>query len=497
VSDSRPAAVIVLAAGEGTRMRSSTPKVLHEICGRTLLGHVLRSVGALAPVRTVVVVGSGRERVRELLRTEAPGAMSVVQAEQRGTGHAVRLAVQAMGELEGTVLVLPGDAPLVTAETLTALVEQHQGDEAAATLLTAVLEDPAGYGRVIRDSSKVVTRVVEHRDAVPAELDVQEVGTSIYAFDAALLRASLERIGTDNVQGEEYLPDVIGILVADGYAVGALTALDARETEGVNDRVQLARAGRRLRDRLIQGWMRAGVTVVDPETAWVDVDVRLERDVLIHPSTQLLGRTTVATGAEVGPDSTLRDTSVGERARVVRAHCVGAQIGAGASVGPYAYLRPGARIGPEAKVGTFVEVKNADLGDGAKVPHLTYVGDATIGAGANIGASSVFVNYDGVTKHRSVIGAHARTGADNMFVAPVSVGDGAYTAAGSVIIDDVPPGAMAVARGRQRNIEGWVERKRPGSPSADAAAAHREAEFGRPWEGRSGGNREGEEQSAP
>jgi len=481
---SSPVAVIVLAAGEGTRMRSGTPKVLHEICGRTLLGHVLAAVEGLTPSRTAVVVGSGRKHVEALLAAEAPAATAVVQPEQRGTGHAVRLALSSLAGFDGTVLVLPGDAPLITTGTLNGLLEQHVHDDAAATLLTAVLDDPTGYGRVLRDSGSAVTRVVEHRDAAPAERDVHEVGTSIYAFDAALLRAALERVGTDNVQGEEYLPDVIAILAGDGYAVGALPAADAGETEGVNDRVQLARAGRRLRDRLVEGWMRAGVTVVDPQMTWLDVGVHLDRDVLIHPGTHLLGNTSVATGAAVGPDTTLRDSTVGERARIVRSHCDGAEIGAEASIGPYAYLRPGARVGPGAKAGTFVELKNAELGAGAKVPHLTYVGDAFIGEGANIGAATVFVNYDGVAKHRSVIGAHARTGADNMFVAPVSVGDGAYTAAGSVITDDVPPGAMAVARGRQRNIEGWVERKRPGSDSA-LAASQRVAEQQLGHEGRS------------
>ncbi|MDQ6874669.1 MAG: bifunctional UDP-N-acetylglucosamine diphosphorylase/glucosamine-1-phosphate N-acetyltransferase GlmU [Actinomycetota bacterium] len=479
--DAHPAAVVILAAGEGTRMRSTTPKVLHEICGRTLLGHVLAAAEPLKADHTVVVVGSGRDRVADLLRREAPDAQPVVQADQNGTGHAVRLAMQAIPDVAGTVLVLPGDAPLLTTELLATLVEQHVGEEDAATLLTAVLPDPTGYGRVIRDSSGAVTRVVEHRDAIPAELDVTEVGTSVYAFEAALLRAALDRIGTDNVQSEEYLPDTIGLLVADGYAVGAVRAPDSRETEGVNDRVQLAAARRRLRDRLLEQWMRDGVTVVDPETTWIDVGVRIERDAVVYPSTQLLGRTRVGSRAQVGPDCTLVDTAVGEGARVIRAHCEGADVGPDANVGPYAYLRPGTLVGRGAKVGTFVEVKNSDLGEGAKVPHLTYVGDASIGEGTNIGASSVFVNYDGVTKHRSAIGAHARTGADNMFVAPVSVGDGAYTAAGTVVIDDVPPGAMAVSRTPQRNIEGWVERRRPGTPAADAAArARRAAEEGLP-----------------
>lgn len=471
--DARPAAAVVLAAGEGTRMRSGTPKVLHEICGRTLLGHVLAAVEPLKPTRIAVVVGSGRDQVTELLGTEAPDALAVVQSEQHGTGHAVRLAMQALADVDGTVLVVPGDAPLLDSDTLLTLVEQHEDDEAAATLLTAVLADPTGYGRVVRDGSGNVVRIVEHRDAVPQERDITEVGTSVYAFDAVLLRAALERIDTNNVQGEEYLTDAIAILVADGYAVGAMTAPDPDETKGVNDRLELADARRLLRDRLLRRWMRDGVTVVDPATTWIDVGVQLAPDVVLHPGTQLLGSTRVSARAEIGPECSLRDTVVGEAAKIVRAQCEGAEIGAEATVGPYAYLRPGARLGRGAKVGTYVEVKNSDVGDRAKVPHLTYVGDASIGEGTNIGAATVFVNYDGVAKHRTVIGSEARTGADNMFVAPVQVGDGAYTAAGSVITNDVPPGAMAVARSRQRNIEGWVQRRRPNTPAAEAAARAR------------------------
>jgi bifunctional UDP-N-acetylglucosamine pyrophosphorylase/glucosamine-1-phosphate N-acetyltransferase len=471
VPHARPAAVVVLAAGEGKRMRSATPKMLHQIGGRSLLGHVLAATAPLDAQETVVVVGHGRDQVQPALAELAPQAKPVVQEAPLGTGHAVRRAFEALPDLAGTVVVVPGDTPLLTADTLAALVAQHQRDGVAATLLSSHLTDPTGYGRVVRNADGVVVRLVEHRDADAAELAVTEVGTSIYAFDAALLRAALSRLTTDNAQGEEYLTDTIALFVADGRPVGALVAADPVETIGINDRVQLATAGRLLNDRLLAAHMRAGVTVVDPLSTWVDADVEIGVESVLLPGVQLLGRTRVGAGVRVGPDSTLSDTVVGDGAQVVRTHSDGAEIGPEATVGPFAYLRPGARLGRKAKVGTYVEVKNSEIGEGAKVPHLTYVGDATIGEGSNIGAASVFVNYDGVEKHRTTIGKHTRTGSDNMFVAPVSVGDGAYTAAGSVITEDVPPGALAVARARQRNIDGWVQRMRSGTSSAQAAAA--------------------------
>jgi bifunctional UDP-N-acetylglucosamine pyrophosphorylase / glucosamine-1-phosphate N-acetyltransferase len=468
VTDARLAAVVVLAAGEGTRMRSSIPKVLHGFAGRTLLGHVLTACAPLAAERTAVVVGHGRDAVQGHLAEYAPGATPVVQAEQLGTGHAVRVALDALPELDGTVLVVPADAPLLRPETLQALIRRHQGSAAAATLLSTVLADPTGYGRVVRGPAGEVLRVVEHADASADEHAIAEIATSVYAFEAALLRAELSRLKSDNAQGEEYLTDVVEALVAAGQPVAAVTA-SATETAGVNDRVQLAAAARALNDRLTEEWMRAGVTILDPSTTWLDATVSLEQDVVLHPITQLRGVTSVAAGAEIGPECTLVDTVVGARARVVRAQTDRAEIGPEASVGPFAYLRPGTRLGRRSKVGAYVEVKAAEVGEGSKVPHLTYVGDATIGEHTNIGAATVFVNYDGVAKHHTTIGSHARTGADTMFVAPVTVGDGAYTAAGSVITDDVPPGAMAIARARQRNVEGWVARRRAGTPAADAA----------------------------
>jgi bifunctional UDP-N-acetylglucosamine pyrophosphorylase/glucosamine-1-phosphate N-acetyltransferase len=452
-------------------MRSrSRPKVLHGFAGRTLLGHVLAATGPLGAGQTVVVVGHRRADVIEHLGEIAPEARPVVQEQQDGTGHATRLALDAVPESAvGTVVVVPGDAPLLSTEVLAKLVADHQASGAAVTLLTSVVTDPTGYGRVIRDADGTVARVVEHKDATPDERAVAEVATSVYAFDAALLRAALGKLSTDNAQGEEYLPDVVGILAATEHPVAAVVA-PAETTAGVNDRVQLAAAHRAYNARLLDAHMRAGVTVVDPATTWVDADVTIEPDATLWPSVDLHGSTHIGARAEIGPQVTLTDTAVGPDACITRAVGVQATVGARVTIGPFAYLRPGTVLADDVHIGTYVELKQAQVGKGTKVPHLTYVGDATIGEHTNIGAATVFVNYDGVAKHHTVIGSHARTGADNMFVAPVEVGDGAYTAAGSVITQDVPPGAMAVARAAQRNVAGWVARKRAGTPAAEAAA---------------------------
>lgn len=467
-----PAAVVILAAGEGTRMRSATPKVLHEIGGRSLLGHAVETARSLQPERLVVVVGHGREVVVSNLELVDAGAEVAVQEEQLGTAHAVQVALAILDApdrpLSGTVVVTSADVPLLSGDTLATLVETHQRSGNTVTVLSAAVPDPTGYGRLIRDGSGELLGNVEDRDATPQQLQISEINSGIYAFDAEMLLAALGRVGVDNAQGERYLPDVIAIARTSGHRVGAVQVAN-HEVLGVNDRVQLAHARRLMNARLLTDWMRAGVTIVDPATTWVEVDVTLEPDVMLLPGVSLEGATSIGAGARIGPDSSLRDTVIGENATVVRSHLVGAHVGAGADVGPYAYLRPGAVLGPSSKVGTFVEVKASTLGRGAKVPHLSYVGDADIGDGTNIGAASVFVNYDGVAKHRSVVGDHCRTGADNMFVAPVTIGDGAYTAAGSVITQDVPPGAMAVARGKQRNVDGWVLRRRAGTPSAEAA----------------------------
>ncbi|MBC8992708.1 bifunctional UDP-N-acetylglucosamine diphosphorylase/glucosamine-1-phosphate N-acetyltransferase GlmU [Micromonospora chalcea] len=461
--------VVVLAAGEGKRMKSSLPKVLHPLLGRTLLGHVLAAAGPLRADRTVVVVGHGADQVRAHLTDVAPAATPVLQERQLGTGHAVRIALDAVPDATGTVVVINGDVPLLRPETVRALVEAHEEAAAAATVLAAEVPDPTGLGRIVRDVQGHLEQIVEERDASPQQRALREINAGIYAFDAARLREALGKLSTDNDQGEEYLTDVFALLRDAGEPVAVHCAADHVETLGCNDRVELSALRRLLRDRVNEGWMRTGVSILDPHTTWIDVTVTVERDAVIDQNTQLQGATVVGAGALVGPDTTLVDTVVGAGASVVRSHALGAEVGPEASVGPYAYLRPESRLGRKAKVGTFVETKKTSIGEGSKVPHLSYVGDATIGDHSNIGAATVFVNYDGVRKHHTTIGSHARTGADNMFVAPVRVGDGAYTAAGSVITGDVPPGAMAVARGQQRNVEGWVLRKRAGTEAAEAA----------------------------
>ncbi|MFF2651796.1 bifunctional UDP-N-acetylglucosamine diphosphorylase/glucosamine-1-phosphate N-acetyltransferase GlmU [Streptomyces sp. NPDC058045] len=472
MSANSPAAVVVLAAGEGTRMKSATPKVLHEISGRSLVGHVLAAARELGPERLVVVVGHAREQVAAHVAAVDPAALTAVQEEQNGTGHAVRMALESLdGPVDGTVLVVCGDTPLLTGATLAALSRTHTADGNAVTVLTAEVPDATGYGRIVRDASGAVTGIVEHKDATEEQRAVREINSGVFAFDGRLLAEALGRVRTDNSQGEEYLPDVLGILRGDGHRVGASVAADHREIAGINNRVQLAEARAVLNARLLERAMLAGVTVVDPVSTLVDVTVEFGPDAVVHPGTQLLGATRVGEGAEVGPNTRLTDTAVGAGARVDNTVAVGAEVGEGASVGPFAYLRPGTRLGTGAKAGTYVEMKNATIGEGTKVPHLSYVGDATIGEFTNIGAASVFVNYDGESKHHTTVGSHCKTGSDNMFVAPVTIGDGAYTAAGSVITKDVPAGSLAVARGQQRNIGGWVARKRPGSAAAKAAEA--------------------------
>jgi bifunctional UDP-N-acetylglucosamine pyrophosphorylase/glucosamine-1-phosphate N-acetyltransferase len=485
VSDASPAAVIVLAAGDGTRMKSQLPKVLHELGGRSMLGHVLAAALPLGAARTAVVIGAGREQVEASLPGEGGGVVPVVQEQQFGTGHAVRVAVEALdsaAELaaDGAVLVVPGDTPLLRTETLAALLDLHAEHHAAATLLTAVVDDPTGYGRVVREgggslSAGPVREVVEERDADDVTREINEVATGVYAFAAGHLRAALRELTTDNAQAEQYLPDVVAWLVGAGEVVQAKQAGDAAETAGVNDRVQLAAAGRVLNQRLVEAAMRAGVTIVDPATTWLSAEVVLEPDVTLLQGVRLEGRTTVASGAVVGPDCTLCDTEIGAAARVRVTTADGAIIGPECDVGPYTYLRPGTRLGVGAKAGAYVEMKAATIGAGTKVPHLTYVGDAEVGAGSNIGCGVVFVNYDGVNKSRTVVGDAAFVGSDSLLVAPVTIGDGAYTAAGSVITDDVPAGAIAIGRARQVNKEGWTERRRPGTRSAQAAAAARQA----------------------
>ncbi|AWB83721.1 bifunctional UDP-N-acetylglucosamine diphosphorylase/glucosamine-1-phosphate N-acetyltransferase GlmU [Corynebacterium liangguodongii] len=478
MSDHTPCAVIVLAAGAGTRMKSATQKTLHEIGGRSLLAHSLHAAAAVNPEHVVAVVGHQRDQVSPAVDAISAElgveVRQAVQAEQNGTGHAVACGLSAIEGFNGTVVVTNGDVPLLRPETISSLVAAHTEARAAVTVLSIVLDNPTGYGRIVRDEGGQVLKIVEEKDADDETRSITEVNSGVFAFDGAVLRDALGRITTDNAQGELYITDVLGIARSDGLSVSAHRAPDPGELAGVNDRVQLAAAGRELNRRLVERAMRGGATVVDPATTWIGVDVVVGSDVVIHPGTQLWGSTVIGDNAEVGPDTTLTDVEVGPGACVVRSHGSGSVIGEGATVGPYTYLRPGTRLGSSGKLGAFVESKNATIGTGSKVPHLTYIGDATVGEHSNIGCASVFANYDGVNKHHTTIGSHVRAGSDTIFVAPVTVGDGAYTGAGTVVTDDVPAGALAVREGRQRNIEGWVERRRPGTDSADAAAHARQ-----------------------
>jgi bifunctional UDP-N-acetylglucosamine pyrophosphorylase / glucosamine-1-phosphate N-acetyltransferase len=463
--------VVVLAAGGGTRMKSATPKVLHPVAGRSMVGHVLHAVAELEPAQVITVVGHQRELVGPHITGLAPEAVLAVQEEQLGTGHAVGVALAAVPRPSGTVLVAYGDTPLLRGATLAALVADHEASGRAVTVLTGQVAVPTGYGRIVRAVSGEVAAIVEEKDATDEQRAITEVNSGIYAFSADFLADAVGRIGNANASGEFYLTDTVGMAVTAELGAGAYVVDDAAEIEGANDRVQLAALGRVLNDRILTGWMRAGVTVIDPLTTWIDADVELEPDVTLLPGVQLHGATSIATGATVGPDSTLRDTEVGEGATVVRAHTNLAVIGAGADVGPFSYLRPGTILGARGKIGGFVETKNAVIGEGSKVPHLSYVGDAEIGDGTNIGAGTIFANYDGVNKHRTSVGSHVTSGSNVTFVAPVVVGDGAATGAGTVVRSDVPPGGLALSAGPQRVVEGWAQSKRPGTAQADAAAA--------------------------
>lgn len=466
-------AVVVLAAGAGTRMKSTRQKTLHEIGGRSLLSHALHAAAGTGPAHIVAVVGHQRDQVSPAVTAVAEELdreiLQAVQEEQNGTGHAVQYGLESIPDFTGTVIVTNGDVPLLTPETLRSLHAAHTATPTAVTVLTMRLPDPTGYGRIVRNDDAEVIAIVEQKDAAPEQLTIDEVNSGVFAFDAAVLREALGQLNSDNAQGELYLTDVLGIARAAGHPVRAHVAADPRELAGVNDRVQLAAAGAELNRRNVEAAMRGGATVIDPVSTWIGVDVHIGRDVLIHPGTQLWGATAIGDEAVIGPDTTLTDMTVGEGASVVRTHGERSVIGAGSTVGPFTYLRPDTVLGEGGKLGGFVEAKNAHIGRNSKVPHLTYIGDATVGEESNIGASSVFVNYDGVTKHHTTIGDHVRTGSDTMFIAPVTVGDGAYSGAGTVIREDVPPGALTVSGGPQRNIEGWVERKRPGTPAAEAA----------------------------
>lgn len=472
-------AIIVLAAGQGTRMKSSTPKLLHPLAGATVVGHVLATARALDAAHVLAVVRHERDRVAAVVEAELPGIVVVDQDDVPGTGRAVEQAVAALpADFDGDVLVLNGDVPLLDADTLAAFLGQHRGTHSAASVMSAIYDDPSGYGRIVRSDSGAFDRIVEQKDASEAERAIAEINAGIYAFGAAALRDQLANLTTDNAQGEKYLTDVIELLREAGSEVEAVPVAEPWLVAGINDRAQLSETAARLNALIVRGWQLNGVTIEDPATTWIDLAVKLEPDVTIRPGTQLKGATLVETGAVIGPDTTLVDCEIGAGAHVKRTDGTLAVIGAGAEVGPFAYLRPGTVLGADGKIGTFVETKNANIGAGSKVPHLSYIGDTAIGEHSNVGAGSITANYDGVHKHRTEIGSHVRTGSHGVFVAPVTIGDGVYTGAGTVVRKDVPAGSLAVNVAPQRNIEGWVEQHRPGTAAAQAAAEARSNESG-------------------
>jgi bifunctional UDP-N-acetylglucosamine pyrophosphorylase/glucosamine-1-phosphate N-acetyltransferase len=468
-------AIIVLAAGAGTRMKSATPKLLHKLAGVTVVSHVLATARQLAAAHVVAVVRHERDRLVEVIEVDLPEALIVDQDDVPGTGRAVELAVASLpASFAGEVLVLNGDVPLLDADTLTRMIARHRQGSAAATLMTTSLDDPSGYGRIVRGTGGTLEAIVEHKDASDDVLAVHEINAGIYLFSGAHLRESVGNLTTDNAQGEKYITDVVGLLRESGATVEAWEVAHSWKVEGINDRAQLSAASARLNALIVRGWQLEGVTVIDPASTWIDLQVQLSPDVEIRPGSQILGATVVGTGAIIGPDTTLVDCEVGSGSTVKRTDAKLSVIGANASVGPFSYLRPGTYLGDDGKIGTFVETKNARIGTGSKVPHLSYVGDATIGEQSNIGAGTIFANYDGVTKNSTNIGSHVRSGSHNVFVAPVSIGDGAYTGAGAVIRKDVPAGSMALSVAPQRNMDGWVEKNRPGTPAADAAKDSRD-----------------------
>ena len=455
-AQSPPLAVVILAAGLGTRMKSDVPKVLHEVCGRPMLAYVIDAALSVSPERVVVVTGPDQDAVAAILPV---GCERAVQQERLGTGDAVRAGLEPLSDFDGHVMVLYGDVPLVHGDFVAGLFQRHLDSDAAATLTTVTLADPAEYGRIVRGADERMARIVEHRDATPAELALDEINVGLYVFRADALRPALARLTSDNAQGELYLTDVVHLLIDAEHTVSTFAADDEELCMGVNSRVELALINAAMRRRLLERLMLAGVTVEDSETVYVDWGVEVGRDTVLRANTHLLGRTTVGAASEIGPGSFLRDAFVGDRARVVSSHLYECVIGSGCTVGPFAYIRPNTVLAEGARAGTFVEIKNSRIGEGSKVPHLSYIGDAIIGCDSNIAAGNITANYDGFEKYATHIGDRVLTGSDTTIVAPVTIGDDAFTAAGSVITQDVPPGALGVSRGKQQNIDGYAERR--------------------------------------
>ncbi|WP_189000142.1 bifunctional UDP-N-acetylglucosamine diphosphorylase/glucosamine-1-phosphate N-acetyltransferase GlmU [Paenibacillus nasutitermitis] len=448
---------IILAAGQGKRMKSKLYKVLHQVCGKPMVGHVLQTVKESDCQRTVVVVGHGAEAVQGYI---GDGAEFVLQEQQLGTGHAVLQTEQLLGSEEGTTVILYGDTPLVTSDTIKALLELHNRKESAATVLTAVVPNPQGLGRIIRNEAGAVQRIVEQKDCTPEQAAIHEINTGMYCFDNRKLFEALKRVTNDNAQGEYYLTDVMEIIREAGDVVEAYCATDFAEGIGVNDRVGLAEAEQLMRARIVRKHQLAGVSIIDAAATYIEADVIIGPDTVLLPGTLLRGRTVIGEDCVIGPQADITDTEIADRVTVKHSVTCEAVIADECSVGPYAYLRPGSRLGVGCKIGDFVEIKNAELGAGSKVSHLSYIGDAILGTEVNIGCGAITANYDGYNKSLTQIGDNAFVGSNVNLIAPVKIGNGAYVVAGSTITHDVAEGDVAIARERQVNKSGYADKLR-------------------------------------
>ena len=456
-------AVVVLAAGNGTRMKSSTPKVLHQLAGLSLIEHVLATARALQPARLVTVLKHQQEKIEQALEGLSDDVEFLTQSDMPGTGAAVESAMEALTDFKGAVVVLSGDVPLMDVQTLNSLVDTHIESKAKVSLLTARVDNPAGYGRVIQKGKKL--SIIEDRDCSEEQLQIKQINAGVYVFDSDFLASALKQLDANNSQSEKYLTDV----VSQAEEVSSVEVADNWLVAGINDRVQLSEVAHELNLRIIKAWQLSGVTVIDPSSTWLDVTVQLGEDVAIEPNVQLRGSTSIGAASTVGSGSVITDAAIGSNVSIKSSDITSSVIDDRSSVGPFAFLRAGTRLSADGKIGAFVETKNSIIGQGSKVPHLTYVGDAVIGEGVNIGAGTIFANYDGVNKHKTVVGDHVKTGAGNVFVAPVTINSGSYTAAGTVIRKDVKSGDLAMNHSPQRAIAGWVLANRPDSLSAKQA----------------------------
>ena len=446
---------IVLAAGQGTRMKSDLYKVLHPVCGKPMVAHVIDNIEKLGAKRIVSIVGHGAEKVEETLGEKSEYAL---QKEQLGTAHAVQQAASLLENLEGTTIVVCGDTPLIRSETMGALIAHHNESGAKATILTAIADDPTGYGRVIRGANGQVLRNVEQKDATKEEQQVVEINTGTYCFDNKVLFETLKKVTNNNAQGEYYLPDVIGILQAEGALVSAFVTEDFSETLGINDRVVLSEAERVMRHRLAEMHMRNGVTIINPDSTYISADAEIGRDTVLQPGTMIEGKTVIGDGCTIGPNSQIVDSVIGDRTTIHSSVVLQSEIGSNTAIGPFAHIRPETNLGDSVRIGNFVEVKKSTFGDGSKAAHLSYIGDANVGSGVNFGCGTIVVNYDGKKKHVTTVEDDAFIGCNSNLIAPVTVGKGAYVAAGSTISKNVPENSLAIARVRQENKEDYVSK---------------------------------------